>query len=85
MSFHDEHWYEAIERADRALERADLCVVCRQPDHDCACLKVARLWPRLVPDAPDAEQRSPREHATCGRVLTFPQKTTASGWNPEAA
>lgn len=88
MSFPDEHWYEAIERADRALERGDVCVVCRQPDHDCACQKVARLWPRLVPDAPVAEQPSPRErreHATGGRVLSFPKKMAASGWNPEAA
>jgi hypothetical protein len=51
---------------------------------------VVRLWPRLVPDpAPVTEQpssRERREHASAGRVLSFPSKTsTASGWNPEAA
>lgn len=88
MSSPDEHWHDAIEREGRACERGDVCVVCRQPDHDCACQKVARLWPRLVPDAPVAERpssRERREHATGGRVLSFPQKTTASGLNPEAA
>ena len=41
---------------DRAQERADCCVGCRQHMDHCVC-NLVRMWPRALP----ADQLSPRE------------------------
>lgn len=64
-------------RQDRDRERSDTCP-CGRPDHDCPCLQVTRLPPRL--------RVASTESGPAAQVLQFPIKHARPGiTSPEAA